>query len=561
MALRNKEARFNIAPMSGIPRSKFPYSQRKVFTAKMADLIPFFVDCTIMPNDTFILDLAMVIRLLTPITPTMDDLYVDTYFFFVPYRLIWVHSKEFFGENTSGAWVQEVEYTKPKLKIDTTGENPTTTKYDIGSVWDYMYGGNPNAIKVSVDALPVRAYGLVYNEWFRDENWIAPHSVPTDDTDVYYSKTNPVRGGMPFKIAKYHDLYTSLLPAPQKGTAVSVPIGTRAPVVGDGKALGLWNGTRYFPMTSKQSGSVGGTMTALGNQTTTANAGASIGNNASLGDGIGIGVSKNATESGLYADLTNATAATINSLREAFAYQRIMEKMARGGTRYTEIVKSFWGVTAADSRLQRPEYLGGKSLPLSMLQVPQTSSTDNTSPQGNVAAFSHTADSSRAFSKSFTEHGIILGLMAIRQKHSYQQGIEKQFKQFRRYDNFFPQLNYLGEQAVKTYELYNYDDSTSDDVVLGFNEAWYQYRYRQDSVAGYMRSGITGSLDIWHYADNYDNAPTISQDFIEETDTYLRRTLAVTDNETHQFYVATMIKGTATRALALFSIPGLIDHM
>ena len=188
------------------------------------------------------------------------------------------------------------------------------------------------------------------------------------------------------------------------------------------------------------------------------------------------------------------------------------------------------------------------------------SSTDNTSPQGNLAAFSHTADASRAFTKSFQEWGVIIGLIAIRQKHSYQQGIEKQFQQFRKYDNFWPELGYLGEQAIKTKELYNTDDGQNDDVVLGFNEAWYQYRYRQDTVAGYMRSGINGTLDFWHYADFYENAPVINEDFINETDLYLRRTLAITDNETHQFYIATMIKGTATRPIPIFSIPGLIDH-
>lgn len=557
MALRNKESRFNQAPTTGISRSKIPYSQRKIFTAKMADLIPFFTESTIMPGDTFILDLAMVVRLLTPISPTMDDLFVDTYFFFVPYRLVWEHLKEFYGENTNGAWVQQVEYTKPKLIIDTTKTNPTT-KYDIGSVWDYLYGGNPNATKVSVDALPVRAYGLIYNEWFRDENWIAPHTIPLTDADTYYDKTDPVKGGMPFKIAKYHDLFTSLLPAPQKGTAVSIPLGTTAPVqvFGTGKTLGLTNGTTNYGLHYAYGDGLVGETNAYNKTLPSNNTSSGFANSAD------VGIVRDPNTSGLTgtADLSQATAATINSLREAFAYQRIMEKMARGGSRYTEIIKSFWGVQAADSRLQRPEYLGGKSLPLSMLQVPQTSSSDTTSPQGNLAAYSHTADASRAFAKSFTEHGCIIGLIAIRQKHSYQQGIEKQFQQFRKYDNFFPQLGYLGEQAVKTSEIYNTDDSTNDAVVLGFNEAWYQYRYRQDGVAGYMRSGITGSLDIWHYADYYSNAPTVAKPFIEETDAYLRRTLAVTDNETHQFYIATMIKGTATRPIPIFSIPGLIDH-
>lgn len=554
MAMRNKEARFMKAPMTGIERSTIPYSQRKVFTAKMADLIPFFAETTVMPGDTFKLNLASVVRMLTPINPTMDDLYLDTYFFFVPYRLVWTHFKEFYGENTSGAWVQEVEYTKPKLMIDTTKTSPTT-KYDIGSVWDYLYGGNPNANKVSVDALANRAYVLTYNEWFRDENWIAPKAFEMGDTTIYYDKTDPAKGGMPFKVAKYHDLYTSLLPAPQKGTAVQVPLGDYAPVFA--------NTTENDTTNSKYKHSIIFRNVTNGNKIT-ANKNVYIGSSDSnlLSDNNSYSPNGGFSiyPTNLQTDLSQATAANINAMREAFAYQRIMEKMARGGSRYTEIIKSFWGVSAADSRLQRPEYLGGKSLPLSMLQVAQTSSTDSTTPQGNIAAYSHTATADRAFTKSFTEHGCILGLMAIRQKHSYQQGIEKQFQQFRKYDNYFPQLAHLGEQGVKTSELYNTDDSTNDAVVLGFNEAWYQYRYRQDTVAGYMRSNITGSLDIWHYADDYDNAPVISETFINETDTYLRRTLAVTDNETHQFLIATMVKGTATRPIPLFSIPGLIDH-
>ena len=561
MALRNKESTFLTAPQTRMSRSAFPYSQRKIFTCNQGALVPFFVDATIMPGDTFKLNLSLVARMLTPIAPTMDDIYLDTYFFFTPYRLVWDHFKEFYGENTSGAWVQETEYTKPKLILDATVPDPYapagTTIYNnsfqVGSVWDYLYGGNVDTITYAeVDALPIRAYVTIYNEWFRDENWIAPKTCPTDDNNIYFSLFETVNGGPCFRIAKYHDLYTSLLPAPQKGTAVTLPLGTTAPV--------KLSGTNTYAIVRK---ATDGTVMPASFGTPTDSLSLCVGNN---GEFVNEATSNNNFIQGfldpngtLMTDLSNATAANINALREAFAYQRIMEKMARGGTRYTEIVKSFWGVNAADSRLQRPEYLGGKSLPLSMYQVPQTSSTDAVTPQGNLAGYLHSATSDRAFTKSFTEHGCVIGLLAIRQKHSYQQGIERQFQMFRKYDNYFPQLAFLGEQAVKTVELYN-GDPTTDEIVLGFNEAWYQYRYRQDTVAGYMRSGISGSLDIWHYADYYTSAPTISEAFINETDTYLKRTLAVQEN-THQFQIATMVKGTAVREIPLRSIPGLIDHM
>lgn len=563
--LRNKEQRFNIAPSTIIERSTTPYKQKKTFTFKMAELIPFFCDTLVMPSDSFKLNFNAVCRLLTPINPTMDDLYLDVYFYFVPYRLVFNKIKEFFGENPNGAWVNEVEYLMPKLKIDVNNidnNDSGTTKYDIGSVWDYIYGGNIDSVYSEVNACPARAYVCIYNEWFRDQNWIAPKSFTVDDSDTYYDKNDASKGGMPFKIAKYHDLYTSLLPAAQKGTAVTVPLGQMAIVkTSDQDLVKNANGN---PLT--WSNAINGLKIegVLDDTYAPIHIYDEAGKTGSLSSWSAI---PNGTweepmyPRNLYADLSSATAASINSLREAFAYQRIMEKMARGGSRYVELVKSIWGATSSDARLQIPEYLGGKSIPLSMMQVPQTSETTNNSPLGNLAAYSHTVTSDRAFTKSFTEHGIIMGLLAVRQQHSYQQGLEKCFTMFRRYDFYWPQLAHLGEQPVLTREIFNTGDyQNNDDIVLGFNEAWYQYRYRQDTVAGYMRSGITGSLDIWHYADFYENAPTISEEFINETDTYLRRTLAVTDNETHQFLITTLVKGTTTRPMPTFSIPGLLDH-
>lgn len=568
---RNAENHFQYAPMSNIERSKMPYVQPNIGTCKMAELVPFFSDETIQPMDTFQINCNMVLRLLTPITPTMANMFVDLFFFFVPMRLVWEHTEEYFGENPNGAWIQETEYYTP---IINSGENG----FAVGSIMDYLYGAPVNVANLEVSALSLRAYVKCYNDWFRDQNWIAPKEERTDDSDITFDNTDPTKGGVPFKIAKYHDIITSLLPAPQKGTAVSLPLGISAPVTlnsntvqvyGNGKTLGLQNASGNHYGFGLLNGSTNGiAATASYNKTIGTSGDYNIQSTVGVNVGLGItteqngqsGITGKLSDTSGTADLTTATASTINSLREAFAYQRIMEKMARGGSRYTEIIKSFFGVNASYARLQRAEYLGGKSIPLDMIEIAQTSSTDATSPQGNVAAMGKTVISDRMFTKSFDEWGILIGMFAIRQRHYYQQGIEKQYKIRRKYERYFPQLAHLGEQPVYREEIYATGTEENDKTVLGFQEAWWFMRYRMAKITGYMRSGITGSLDFWHQGDYYTSAPVISEDFINETDTYLRRTLAVTDATTHQFQFATQIHGSVTRAMPTYSIPGLIDH-
>lgn len=575
---RNTEQRFYQAPMTGIERSSTPYRQDCIGTLKMGELIPFFSDETIMPADTFQINCGIVLRALTAKTPTMANMFLDIYFFFVPLRLIWEHTEAFFGENEDGEWAVETEYYTPILK---SGQNGFT----VGSIVDYLYGVPTGIANLSISAFSLRSYIKCYNDWFRDQNWIAPKTLDKSDGDTTFDSTDPTKGGTPFKIAKYHDLITSLLPSPQKGAATLLPLGTSAPVYGTGSPLLFQMNAVTGDTVAEKSASAalayGYTKYSQGTniQVVTPQNGTErtkVGDSASntyrtgwLDHAIGLPKKedfKYATTqfkemgTGAYTDLSEATSANINTLREAFAYQRIMEKMARGGTRYNELIKSFWGVNVSNARLQRAEYLGGKSIPIDMTEIVQTSATDSTSPQGNLTAMSKTVNDDRMFTKSFEEHGVIIGMFAIRQQHFYQQGIEKQYKIRRRYERYFPQLAHIGEQPVYTEEIYATGIENNDKTVLGFQEAWWFYRYRLNKIVGYMRSGIQGSLDIWHQGDYYENAPVISEQFINETDTYLRRTLAVTDNETHQFLFASSVYGKTTRALPLYSIPGLIDH-
>lgn len=544
---RNKEYRFDLAPQLTIPRSKRNYEQTIKFTMTAGKLVPFFCDMSVMPGDTFVINTNIVARMLTPLYPVMDDCFIDTYFFAVPWRLVWEHTKQFWGENKDSAWFSSTEYEIPQINTGETGAQ-------VGSIIDYMGLAPINVPNLNISALPVRAYILTYNEWFRDQNLIEPITEDKDDSNYTYEDNVPENGGQCLNIAKYHDYFTSCLPGAQKGEAVTLPIGASAPVsISSNGALGfnVTNGTeqnakRYLSLTTD----------AIFKSSNSSNSYSQS------------GVSPNQTvsySSGLegIANLTEVEGVPINTVRLAFAYQRILERMARGGSRYTEIIKSFWGVNSPDARLQRPEYLGGKSIPISMTQVPQTSSTDTTSPQGNTGAFSLTNDfGSRCFTKSFTEHTIIIGLAAIRQKHTYQQGIERIYSAKRKLDFYQPPLAHIGEQAVLRKEIFATGNEEEDNLVFGYQEAWAHYRYRPNRIAGALRSILNNGLDSWHYGDYYENAPILGKEFIEETDEYIRRTLAITGNitQTAQFLIDCKVYGTTTRAMPENSIPGLLDH-
>lgn len=549
---RNTESHFSVNPINlDIQRSKFvrPSTHKTTFNA--GNLIPIYVD-EVLPGDTFKMNMSSVIRMSTPIYPVMDNANMDVYFFFVPNRLVWDHWKEFFGENNTTHWEQPVEYEVPQITAPEGG-------WAKGTIADYM--GIPTLISnISVQALPFRAYCKIWNDWFRDQNLKDPAMISLDETTTQGANTgdyvtNAEKGALPLKVAKYHDYFTAALPEPQKGPEVTIggvggymPVVTRDELVTDTEKNMKW----YTP------GNTTATNYALGYTSQVNTRGANDIKAAVYGSGF---VNQNPiTPANLWADMTVGTATSINALRQAFAIQRLYEKNARGGTRYIEIIKAHFGVQSPDARQQRSEYLGGTRVPINMDQVVQTSNTaEGSTPQGNTAAYSLTAFNESMFTKSFTEHGYIIGLACIRTEHTYQQGIERFWSRKKMLDYYFPTLANLGEQAILNKEIYA-QGNTTDEEAFGYQEAWAEYRYKPSRVSGAMRSNYQTTLDAWHYADKYTSQPILSSDWIDETSANIDRTLAVQSATEDQFIADFYFACEATRPMPLYSIPGLIDH-
>ena len=561
---RNAESHFAVNPTRiDMSRSRFDRSSSYKTTFNVGQIIPFYVD-EVLPGDTFSIDTSKVVRMQTLLTPVMDDIFLDTYYFFVPNRLTWSHWKQFMGENTESAWIPSVEYEVPQLTAPEGGWN-------IGTIADYM--GIPTGVSgLSVNALPFRAYALIMNEWFRDENLSDPLNIPVTDATVQGVNTGTfvtdvAKGGLPYTAAKYHDYFTSALPAPQKGPDVTIPVASAVqyPVIPldknvsfDSSGIGMRLGDVE---TSNPVIPSNGTYYPL-------NYGGGSGSGSPLGKtGFYIGSLENNPQGSALAPLNlwavgdgTVQAATINQLRLAFQIQKLYERDARGGTRYIEILKSHFGVTSPDARLQRPEYLGGNRIPININQVVQSSSTDASgTPQGNTAAYSLTSDNHSDFTKSFVEHGFLIGVMVARYRHTYQQGLERFWSRKDRFDYYFPVFANIGEQAIKNKEIYA-QGTEKDDEVFGYQEAWADYRYRPNRVTGEMRSVAPQSLDVWHLGDDYESLPSLSDSWIREDSKTVNRVLAVSDNVSAQLFCDIYVRNLCTRPMPLYSIPGLIDH-
>lgn len=573
MANRNTNAHFELAPQAEIERSTMQRDFNVKTAFNVGDLIPFYVD-EILPGDTFEIETSKVARLQTLIAPVMDNLYLDTYYFFVPNRLVWKHWKEFCGENNTSYWTQPNNYSIPQLSFPVTG-------WQIGTLADYMGlpVANSNVASwqgVSVSALPFRAYCKIVNDWFRDENLQDPLSFHDDETNLvgqnYMSETLATRcetGSRPFKVNKYHDYFTSCLPYPQKGPSVEFFDSTAfMPILTLNNDILTWNeDSSRNPLKFRES--VTGDV-PTGTKATYLSSG-----NFSSSTSTSSATVYSLTPTNLYADfgdirkfgdsgILSSNPMDINTLRQAFQVQRMLEKDARGGTRYIEILKTHFGVTSPDARLQRAEYLGGNRVPLNIEQVINTTGNQalNLVP-GETSGWSQTNDVHFDVQKSFVEHGYVIGLMCARYDHSYQEGVERFWSRKTRYDFYWPALAHLGEQAVYKSEIACFG-SVSFGQVFGYQEAWADYRYKPNKVTGNMRSAANNSLDIWHFADKYTQAPSLSAAWIKEDMTNVNRALVVqggsTANDDRQIFIDILVKNKCTRPMPLYSIPGLIDH-
>lgn len=554
---RNKDAGFNQVPRLDITRSRFKRRQDVKLTLNAGQLIPFYVD-EVLPGDTFSIDQAAIIRMTTPIFPVMDNCYMDIYYFFTPNRILWKNWKRFMGENDTGPWAQTQEYTIPQIRVKaSTSGNALPLE---GSLMDYM--GIPTKVckdkntEFEVNALPFRAYAMIWQEWFRDQNVDNPAINFFDDATSQYQDTGDennvednlkyaYNGGRPLPVNKFHDYFTSALPSPQKtGEPITIPLAGKAPVCGY-----EYNSDTKVP--EKLS------FISHNGQNSTIE-------NADNGGGLQINA-YNISDSGtyhynsmdLYADMSKVNATTINQLRQAFQVQKYYEELARGGSRYREMIYSLFHTKISDKTVQIPEYLGGTRITINMSQVIQTSGTTAESPQGNTAAVSVTPYNGSMFTKSFEEHGYVIGVCCIRHDHTYQQGLERMWSRKTNLDFYYPVFANLGEQAILKKEIYLTGTET-DEQAFGYQECWAEYRMKPNRICGKFRSNATGTLDSWHYGDNYTKTPSLSQAWMKEGSSEIQRTLAV-DNEP-QFIMDTVIDNTSVRPMPMYSIPGLVDH-
>lgn len=548
------------------PRSKFDRSHQLLTTINEGDLVPIYCD-EVLPGDTARVRLNGLIRMSTPIYPVMDNCYMDTYFFFVPCRLLWEHWENMFGENDTDYWAEKAEYSTP------TCEFGVEKGLQNGSIGDYF--GLPTNIdkKIKANALPARAYAMIYNEWFRDENLEAPlmlgykkaddGGIPAGNgtVDIKYSANDPEKttnvnegalyGMKPAKAGKFHDYFTSCLPSPLKADAVEINLTGNAPL-----KLGNSDGTTIPELETGRGPSM-----VLGVQAAANEAGSLVyaGNpNEKKMQFTGVKDGQIGAGGYIFADLSRVNAISIQDLRMAIALQHIFEADARNGTRYREFLSGTWGVTSPDSRLQIPEYIGGQRIAINVNQVVQTSQTDTKTGQalGNTAAYSLTTCSKQMVDYAATEYGFIIGLAVVRVEHSYQQGLATKWTRGGRFTYYDPRLAALGEQPVYNREIYA-QGKPEDDEIFGYQEAWADYRYKPSYVTGEMRSNHQTSLDAWHYADDYNELPRLSAKWIQEGTENIDRTIAVTSAKSHQFLCDFYFTEDWYREMPIYSIPGI----
>jgi hypothetical protein len=545
----NPAKQFVELPKAQIPRSVFTRSHSYKTAMPVSKLVPFFVD-EVLPGDTFNLKTTILARLSTPIVPFMDNLYMRTFFFFVPNRLIWEHWEAMNGDQRSGP-TASTDYLVPQAKINNLA---------IGTLGDFL--GLPTGVaqNVSVSELPLRAISLIWNEWFRDENlqdaynidkntereFVGDQAVSSSNVDnaLLYSSDCP-------PIAKFHDYFTSALPWPQKGPGVEISLGGSVPLEGSVPSqvinysfTGSGSGTGYLSIgfTGSPAGGSGQVNLVL-----------------SGSHGFPATVQTSPADlSGVTVDLSKSTPISINDLRQAFQIQKLYERDARGGTRYTEILRSHFGVVSPDARLQRPEYLGGGKTRINVNPVQQTSATADGSgtPQGNLSAYAVAVDTGHSFTKSFVEHGWIIGFVAVQSDLTYQQGLNRMWSRKARFDYYWPVFAHLGEQAILNKEIF-VQGTAADDEVFGYQERYAEYRYFPGIITGHMRSTSSTPLDVWHLAEKFETAPKLNSTFIQDA-TPIERVVAVTDEP--PIILDAWFDLKCVRPMPVYSTPGLVDH-
>lgn len=544
-------------PEVHVGRSVFPRQFRNITTFDVGKIIPLMVDCNITPGDTVKIPIKSLIRMQTPIYPVADNLVLDVSAWFVPDRLTWTHFKEFWGENNTTFWEQPTEYEIPQIEAPEGG-------WAEGSLADYF--GIPTGVEgISVSHMPFRAYSLIWNEFWRDENLKEPIFFNTDETTLtgknynastYDYTTDTQLGAAPATAAKRGDYFTKSLPEPQKSPEIFVPLGETAPVVGNGKTLGMTDGTNNFGF-SYDANTYARTIGRQGLY------GTDVGTPSGSTSGPttkSFGVTKDPENSGLVADLSQALGATVNELRLAIQLQRYAELIARSGSRYIEILRGVFGVKSSDARLQRPEFLGGKSYQISMAEVQNTAQSEGNM-LGNVGGTSKTLINDYLCTKSFEEHGTLMVLGVVRvQRHTYQNGIHRMFTRKKQTDFYNRALDHIGEQVVRNDEIFA-QGTSADSEAFGYQPAFEDMRLGRHIVTGEMRSNSAKSLDAYHYADDYETLPTLSSAWIDEDKANVDRTIAINSSQANQLFGDFIFDCEYTRGMSMYGTPGFMDHM